>query len=75
VQFLDLGLDRWPVRIIGVALVSAGIVSTAGALRRWGQNLTAIRRDEPLPTTTLPLLLATTIGMVGLIGLLFSLWR
>ncbi|WP_433019026.1 YidH family protein [Kribbella sp. CA-294648] len=73
VQFLDLGSDRWAARVIGVVLVSTGIISTVGALHRWRINLTAIRRDEPLPTTRLPLLLATTIGAVGLIGLLVSL--
>jgi putative membrane protein len=75
VQFLDLGPDRWPARIIGVVLVTAGIVVTAGAFRRWQQNLTAMRRGSPLPVTRLPLMLGATIAMVGLIGLLFSLWR
>ena len=75
VQFLDLGLDRWPARIIGLILVSAGLVTTFGALRRWQQNLAAIRRGGPLPLTRLPLMLGATIAVVGLIGLIFSLWR
>lgn len=75
VQFLDLGPDRWPARIIGVVLVTAGIVTTAGAFRRWQQNLIAMRRGSPLPVTRLPLMLGATIAVVGLIGLLFSLWR
>ena len=75
VQFLDLGPDRWPARIIGIVLVLTGIVTTAGAFRRWQLNLTAIRRGGALPASRLPLILGVTIALVGLIGLLFSLWR
>ena len=75
VQFLDLGPDRWPARTIGIVLVTAGIVTTAGAFRRWQLNLTAMRTGGSLPVTRLPLMLGATIAVVGLIGLLFSLWR
>jgi putative membrane protein len=75
VQFLDLGPGRWPARIIGVVLVTAGIATTAGAFRRWQANTTAMRTGGPLPVTKLPLVLGATIAVVGLIGLLFSLWR
>ena len=75
VQFLDLGLDRWPARIIGLILVSAGLVTTFGALRRWQQNLVAMRRGEALPVTWLPLMLAATIAVAGVIGLIFALSR
>jgi putative membrane protein len=75
VQFLDLGPDRWPARIIGVVLVTAGIITTAGAFRRWQLNLTAMRTGGSLPVTRLPLMLGATIAVVGLIGLLFSVWR
>jgi putative membrane protein len=75
VQFLDLGPDRWLARVIGVVLVTAGIVTTAGAFRRWQQNLTAMRSGGRLPVTRLPVVLGATIIVVGLIGLLVSLWR
>ncbi|WP_202869018.1 YidH family protein [Kribbella antibiotica] len=75
VQFLDLGLDRWPARIIGLILVGAGLVTTAAALRRWQQNLTAMRRGQPLPVTRLPLMLAATIAIAGVVGLAFAMWR
>ena len=75
VQFLDLGLDRWPARIIGVVLVTAGIVTTASAFRRWQANLTAMRSGGRLPVTRLPVMLAATISVVGLVGLIFALWR
>ncbi len=75
VQFLDLGNDRWPARIIGIVLVTAGIVTTAGAFLRWQQNITAMRRGGRLPVTRLPLMLGATITVVGAIGLLFTLWR
>jgi putative membrane protein len=75
VQFLDLGPDRWPARVIGVVLVAVGITTTALAFRRWQTNLAAMRAGGPLPVTRLPLMLGATIATVGLIGLLFSLWR
>ncbi|MEV6282967.1 DUF202 domain-containing protein [Kribbella sp. NPDC051770] len=75
VQFLDLGRDRWPARIIGIVLVGAGLLTTAGAFRRWQANLTAMRSGGPLPVTRLPLVLGATIVVVGLVGLLFALWR
>jgi putative membrane protein len=75
VQFLDINGQRWPARVIGVVLVTAGIVTTAGAFHRWQLNLAAMRRGARLPVTRLPLMLAATIGLVGLVGLLFSLLR
>src|SRR3989442_8345650 len=70
VKFLVLGPDRWPARVIGIVLVIAGIVTTAGAFRGWQLNLAAIRRGGTLPVTRLPLMLGATIALVGLIGLL-----
>jgi putative membrane protein len=75
VQFLDLGGARWLARVIGVVLVTAGIVTTAGAFRRWQVNLSAMRQGARLPVTRLPLMLGATIAVVGLIGLLLSLLR
>jgi inner membrane protein YidH len=74
-QFLNLGGARWPGRVIGIVLVSAGIVTTVGAFRRWQVNLSAMRLGAPLPVTRIPLVLGATIAVVGLIGLLFSLLR
>ncbi|TWD81496.1 putative membrane protein [Kribbella amoyensis] len=75
VQFLDIGPGHWAGRIIGVVLVLAGIVTTAGAFRRWRQNILAMRQGAPLPLTRLPLMLGATIAVVGLVGLLFTVWR
>jgi putative membrane protein len=75
VQFLDLGGARWLARVIGVVLVTAGIVTTAGAFRRWQANLSAMRQGTRLPVTRLPLMLGATIAVVGLIALLIGLLR
>jgi putative membrane protein len=75
VQFLDLDGDRRAAKAIALVLVSAGIITTAAAFRRWRSNLTAMRRGEPLVASWLPLVLAATIGVVGLGGLLFTLLR
>ena len=71
VQFLEG--RSWLTQGIGIVLVLAGIGCTAGAWRRWQQNLVAMRSGAPLPASRLPLLLTTTIGLVGLGALLFSL--
>lgn len=75
VQFLELEGNRWLTRLIGIALVLAGIGATIGAWRRFQQNQAAMRRGAPLPTGRLPLLLTATIGLVGLGGLVFSMLR
>lgn len=75
VQFLEVDGERTLSKAIGIVLVTAGMVATAGAWQRWRQNLTAMRRGAPLPASRLPLMLAATIGLVGLGGLLFSLIR
>ncbi|WP_246485946.1 YidH family protein [Kribbella qitaiheensis] len=75
VQFLNLGGERWPGRVIGIVLVATGIITTLGAFRRWQVNLSAMRLGARLPVTRIPLMLAATIAVVGLIGLLFSLLR
>lgn len=75
VQFLTIDGDRRVAKAIAVVLVTVGIVTTAGALRRWQSNLTAMRRGEPLAASRLPLVLAATIGVVGLGGLLFAALR
>jgi len=75
VQFLDLGPDRVVAKLIGLVLVGAGIVTTAGAFRRWQLNQAAMREGARLPVTRLPLVLGATIAVVGLIALVFSLWR
>lgn len=74
-QFLTIDGDRTAAKAIAVVLIAAGIVTTAGAFRRWQANLTAMRRGEPLAASRLPLVLAATIGVVGLGGLLFALLR
>jgi putative membrane protein len=75
VQFLDVDGGRALPKVIGVVLVLAGMVVTAGAWQRWRQNMAAMRRGAPLPASRLPLILATTIGLVGVGGLLFTIIR
>jgi inner membrane protein YidH len=75
VQFLDFGDRRWVARLLGLVLVLAGLASSVGAYVRWKQNLAAMRAHGPLPASRLPLLLATTIALAGVGGLIFSALR
>jgi putative membrane protein len=75
VQFLQIDGERSLSKVLGVILVAGGIVATAGGWQRWRRNLAAIRAGEPLPASRLPLVLAATIGLTGLGGLLFTMLR
>jgi putative membrane protein len=75
VQFLDFGDRRWVARLLGLVLVLAGLASSVGAYVRWKQNLAAMRARGPLPASRLPLLLATTIALAGVGGLIFTALR
>jgi putative membrane protein len=75
VQFLDFGDRRWVARLLGLVLVLAGLASSVGAYVRWKQNLAAMRAQGPLPASRLPLLLATTIALAGVGGLIFTALR
>lgn len=75
VQFLDFGDRRWVARLLGLVLVLAGLASSVGAYVRWKQNLAAMRAQDPLPASRLPLLLATTIALAGVGGLIFTALR
>lgn len=75
VQFLDVDGERWLPRTLGVVLVLAGIAATIGAWLRWRQNQLAMRRKDALPASRLPVLLALTIGLVGVGGIVFGLLR
>jgi putative membrane protein len=49
---------------LGIGLLALSFVTAAMSYRRWALSETAIRLDEPLPPSRLPLLLAVGVAVI-----------
>ena len=59
-------LDDFPgEEILGVALLALSFITAATAYRRWALNERAMRLDEPLPPSRLPMLMAIGVAVVA----------
>jgi putative membrane protein len=59
---------RWGRHAIGIPLIVLGGAIALLSYWEWRANQRALRRDEPLPRSWLPPVLAITITAVGLIA-------
>ncbi|MGP8002068.1 MAG: YidH family protein [Streptosporangiaceae bacterium] len=59
---------HWGRRAIGIPLILLGGAIAVLSYREWAANQRAMRRDEPLRRSWLPLVLACTITAVGVIA-------
>jgi putative membrane protein len=59
---------RWGRHAIGIPLIVLGAIIAVLSYRDWMANQRAMRRDEPLPRSWLPTVLAVTITAVGVIA-------
>jgi putative membrane protein len=59
---------RWGRHAIGIPLIVLGAAIALLSYRDWMANQRAMRRDEPLPRSWLPTVLAITITAVGVIA-------
>ena len=50
---------------LGVALLAMSFLTAAVAYRRWSRAEAAMRRDEPLPASRLPLFIAIGVALVA----------
>ena len=58
-------LDEFPGEgVLGVGLLILSFATAALSYRRWALNETAIRRDEPLPPSPLPLVLTVGVTLI-----------
>lgn len=55
-------------RILGLPLIALGAVLAFTSYRFWQRNEQALRRQEPLPRSPMPLVLAIGIGVVAVIA-------
>jgi len=59
-------LDDFPgEEYLGVALLALSFLTAASAYRRWALNERAMRLDEPLPPSRLPMLMAIGVAIVA----------
>lgn len=58
-------LDDFPGEaVLGVGLLVLSFLTASMSYRRWALSETAIRRDEPLPPSRLPLLLTAGVAVI-----------
>lgn len=62
-------LDDFPgEEFLGVALLALSFLTAASAYRRWALNERAMRLDEPLPPSRLPMYMAIGVALVAVVA-------
>jgi putative membrane protein len=59
-------------RILGLPLIALGALVAVTSFRHWQANQRAMRRHEPLPRSTMPLVLSIGIGVVAIIAVVLA---
>jgi putative membrane protein len=59
-------------RILGLPLIALGALVALTSYLHWKANQRAMRRDEPLPRSPMPLVLAVGIGVVAIIAVVLA---
>jgi putative membrane protein len=59
-------------RILGLPLIALGALVAVTSYLHWKANQRAMRRDEPLPRSPMPLVLAVGIGIVAVIAVVLA---
>ena len=54
--------------VLGIGLLTLSFLTAATAYRRWALNERALRLDEPLPPSRLPMLMATGVAVVAVLA-------
>lgn len=58
-------LDDFPgEQVLGLGLLVLSFITASASYRRWALSETAMRHDEPLPRSSLPLVLAVGIAVI-----------
>jgi putative membrane protein len=61
-------------RILGLPLIALGALVAVTSFRHWQANQRAMRRHEPLPRSTMPLVLSIGIGVVAIISVVLAVF-
>jgi putative membrane protein len=62
-------------RLIGLPLIALGVVVAASSLHTWRANERAMQRDQPLPRSPLPAVVAAVVSVVAVIGLVLAVFE
>jgi putative membrane protein len=62
----------WGRRLLGLPLIVLGAIVAGESLRQWRANNRAMRRGEPLPRSTMPVVLAVGILVVSMVAIVLS---
>jgi putative membrane protein len=57
--------------VLGIGLLALSFLTSATAYRRWALNERAMRLNEPLPPSRLPMLMAVGIALVAVLAAVF----
>ena len=63
---------EWGRRLLGLPLIALGAVVAADSFRHWRANERAMRRGDPLPRSTMPLVLAIGIVAIGVLAVVLA---
>ncbi|MGP0030673.1 MAG: YidH family protein [Acidimicrobiales bacterium] len=59
-------------RILGLPLIALGALVAVTSFLHWQANQRAMRRDQPLPRSPMPLVLSVGVGVVAVIALVLA---
>jgi inner membrane protein YidH len=59
-------------RLLGLPLIALGAVVAAESYRHWRANQRAMKRGEPLPASSMPIVLTVGIVVVGVMAVVVS---
>jgi putative membrane protein len=54
--------------VLGVGLLALSVLTAVTSYRRWALNERAMRLDQPLPSSRLPMLMAIGVAVVALVA-------
>ncbi len=54
--------------VLGIGLLALSFLTAASSYRRWALNEQAIRLDQPLPPSRLPMLIAIGVAIVAIVS-------
>jgi putative membrane protein len=71
-QLLPKIQGNWGRRLLGLPLIALGALVAGESLRHWRANQEAMRRGQPLPKSTMPVVLTSGIVTISLIGVVLA---
>jgi putative membrane protein len=71
-QLLPKFQIEWGRRLLGLPLIALGAVLALASFSSWRANEQAMRRGEPLPRSSMPVVLCVGIVLIGVLAIVIS---